>query len=240
MTTTDGPLCRIPPREPEARFSVDARGRVTYSKGAPPKGIRAGGPSGADAANEMPEIPQKRSYKGSEVCQYTGTQPYMLRFWASEFPQLRPEKSRTGQPIYSRADIDLILRIKSMLYDEEFTIAAARRRLDEESKGGARRRGGSASAKASPVNAPQEEAGSEERAPAEEPQAPLGFGSVPRERYDDAVDEIAHLRLQLREAETRLRMHDSAMKKAETAAAEYRALYEKAIDRLEQLLEILD
>ena len=61
------------------------------------------------------EIPQKASYKGSEVCQYTDTQPYVLQFWASEFPQLRPRRSGGGQPVYSRRDLEVILRIKELL-----------------------------------------------------------------------------------------------------------------------------
>ena len=53
----------------------------------------------------MPEMPEKSQYKLSEVCQFTDTQPYVLRFWESEFPQLRPEKTRSGQPVYSRAPV---------------------------------------------------------------------------------------------------------------------------------------
>jgi DNA-binding transcriptional MerR regulator len=81
------------------------------------------------------DIPDKPFYKIGEVCQYTDTQPYVLRFWESEFPQLAPEKNRTGQRIYSRQDIELILRIKKLLYEEEFTIAGARRRLEQEADG---------------------------------------------------------------------------------------------------------
>jgi DNA-binding transcriptional MerR regulator len=78
------------------------------------------------------EIPQKSFYKVNEVCQYTDTQPYVLRFWESEFPQLAPHKNKTGQRVYTRRDVDLILRIKRLLHDEEYTIAGARARLDEE------------------------------------------------------------------------------------------------------------
>lgn len=79
------------------------------------------------------EIPEKTFYKIAEVCQYTDTQPYVIRFWESEFPQLAPTKSRSGQRVYRREDIDLILRIKRLLHEEEYTIAGARRRLEEES-----------------------------------------------------------------------------------------------------------
>ena len=78
----------------------------------------------------MAEIPEKHFYKIGEVCQYTDTQPYVLRFWESEFPQLAPQKNRTGQRVYSRRDIDLIMTIKQLLYGEEYTIAGARKHLE--------------------------------------------------------------------------------------------------------------
>ena len=78
------------------------------------------------------EIPDKSFYKVNEVCQFTDTQPYVLRFWESEFPQLTPHKNKTGQRVYTRRDLDLILRIKRLLHEEEYTIAGARARLDEE------------------------------------------------------------------------------------------------------------
>ncbi|HXH28803.1 MAG TPA: MerR family transcriptional regulator [Candidatus Polarisedimenticolia bacterium] len=75
------------------------------------------------------EIPRKLFYKIGEVCQLTDTQPYVLRFWESEFPQLAPTKSRSGQRLYRRKDIDLVLEIKQLLYQEGFTIAGARKKL---------------------------------------------------------------------------------------------------------------
>lgn len=77
-------------------------------------------------------IPDRTFYKIGEVCELTDTQPYVLRFWETEFPQLAPRKSRAGQRIYQRKDIDLVLRIKRLLYDEEYTIAGARKKLEEE------------------------------------------------------------------------------------------------------------
>ena len=72
----------------------------------------------------------KLFYKIGEVCDLTDTQPYVLRFWESEFPQLAPQKNRSGQRIYRRDDIELILKIKRLLYEQEFTIAGARRQLE--------------------------------------------------------------------------------------------------------------
>ena len=80
----------------------------------------------------MSEIPDKSFYKVNEVCQYTDTQPYVLRFWESEFPQLAPHKNKVGQRVYTRRDLDLVMRIKRLLHEEEYTIAGARARLEEE------------------------------------------------------------------------------------------------------------
>jgi DNA-binding transcriptional MerR regulator len=74
-------------------------------------------------------IPRKLFYKLQEVCELTDTQPYVLRFWESEFSQLAPTKSRTGQRLYKKRDIDLVLEIKRLLNDEGQTIAAAREKL---------------------------------------------------------------------------------------------------------------
>ena len=79
---------------------------------------------------ETKAIPDKLYYKASEVCQITDTQPYVLRFWESEFPQIASEKNRAGQRVYRKEDIDLILRIKKLLYEEEYTIASARRAIE--------------------------------------------------------------------------------------------------------------
>jgi DNA-binding transcriptional MerR regulator len=84
---------------------------------------------------ELQDVPEKLFYKIGEVCQYTDTQPYVLRFWESEFPQLVPEKNRSGQRVYRREDIELIFKIKKLLYEEEYTIAGARRRLEQEIAG---------------------------------------------------------------------------------------------------------
>src|SRR2546425_4702150 len=72
---------------------------------------------------------RKTFYKIGEVCQITDTQPYVLRFWESEFPQLAPKKSRSGQRLYRQKDLDLVRQIKRLLYDEGFTISGARKKL---------------------------------------------------------------------------------------------------------------
>ena len=81
------------------------------------------------------EIPDKLYLKIGEVAELTGIQPYILRYWESEFGTLRPAKSRSGQRLYRRNDVLAILRIKDLLYRQRFTIAGARRRLAAEQSG---------------------------------------------------------------------------------------------------------
>ena len=71
-------------------------------------------------------------YKIGEVCKLADVQPYVLRYWETEFPQLAPNKSGGGQRLYSRHEIDTILRIKELLYREGFTIAGAKKKLETE------------------------------------------------------------------------------------------------------------
>ena len=84
------------------------------------------------------KIPNKLFFKIGEVCEITDTQPYVLRYWESEFPALAPAKNSSGQRIYRRRDIETVLRIKQLLYDEGFTIAGAKKRLEAEMAGRAR------------------------------------------------------------------------------------------------------
>jgi DNA-binding transcriptional MerR regulator len=81
------------------------------------------------------QIPNKLFFKIGEVCELTDTQPYVLRYWESEFPALAPAKNSSGQRIYRRRDIETILRIKQLLYEEGFTIAGAKKRLEVELSG---------------------------------------------------------------------------------------------------------
>ena len=73
-----------------------------------------------------------RLYKIGEVCKLADVQPYVLRYWETEFPQLAPNKSGGGQRLYTRREIDTILRIKQLLYSEGFTIAGAKKKLETE------------------------------------------------------------------------------------------------------------
>ena len=75
---------------------------------------------------------ENRQYKIGEVCKLAEVQPYVLRYWETEFPPLAPTKSGGGQRMYTRREIDVILRIKQLLYSEGFTIAGAKKRLEIE------------------------------------------------------------------------------------------------------------
>ncbi len=76
----------------------------------------------------------KLFYKISEVSKITDLEPYVLRYWETEFPSLSPRKNKGGQRVYEQKDIQVILKVKRILYEEGFTIAGARKRLRKESK----------------------------------------------------------------------------------------------------------
>jgi len=79
-------------------------------------------------------IPDKLYFRIGEVAKLLSLPAYVLRFWETEFPQLKPTKSNTGQRMYRRREVELAIRVKKLLYEEGFTIAGARERLKAESK----------------------------------------------------------------------------------------------------------
>src|SRR5512136_297678 len=80
----------------------------------------------------MPFVAKKLYYKIREVCEIVGVEAHVLRFWETEFPALSPPKSKSGQRTYRPKDIELLLRIRKLLYEEGFTIAGARKQLSLE------------------------------------------------------------------------------------------------------------
>ena len=80
-------------------------------------------------------IPEKLYFRIGEVARLCRLPAYVLRFWETEFPQLRPVKSSTGQRMYRRKDVEHVLQIKKLLYEEGFTIAGARQHLRADIKG---------------------------------------------------------------------------------------------------------
>jgi DNA-binding transcriptional MerR regulator len=73
----------------------------------------------------------KHFYRIGEVSQVVGVEPHVLRYWESEFPTIRPQKSTSGQRVYSQEDVDKLLRVKELLRNQGFSIAGARKRLRE-------------------------------------------------------------------------------------------------------------
>ncbi len=77
------------------------------------------------------QIPDKLYYKIGEVAKFTGIKTHVLRYWETEFKSIRPNKSRSNQRLYRKRDIELILRLKDLLYNQGFTITGARKKLRE-------------------------------------------------------------------------------------------------------------
>jgi DNA-binding transcriptional MerR regulator len=142
------------------------------------------------------QIPNKLFFKIGEVCEITDTQPYVLRYWESEFPALAPAKNSSGQRIYRRKDIETVLRIKQLLYEEGFTIAGAKKRLEAEMTG-------RATTPSSMASDPAVEAAGAPPAPAPAgaPEAPPLSAAVPDDKTRAVLLEV---RAQLRELLTLL------------------------------------
>jgi DNA-binding transcriptional MerR regulator len=87
-----------------------------------------------DAGDTQRAIPDKLYFRIGDVAKLCAVPAYVLRFWEGEFPQLKPNKGGTGQRLYRRRDVEMALRIKSLLYDEGFTIPGARQALKTEQK----------------------------------------------------------------------------------------------------------
>ena len=77
-------------------------------------------------------IPNRKFFRSSDVCAIAGVQPYVLRSWATEFPSLAGARTKSGARIYERAQVELVLRIKELVFSEALTLGAARRKLEVE------------------------------------------------------------------------------------------------------------
>jgi len=82
----------------------------------------------------LPEIPDKLYFRIGDVARLANIKPYVLRFWETEFPGLGPKKSGTGHRLYRRKDVEMVLEIKRLLYQERFTIEGARKFLESRVK----------------------------------------------------------------------------------------------------------
>ena len=83
------------------------------------------------SAQDRQDKLQKLYFRIGEVSSIVGVEPHVLRYWESEFKSVRPQKSARGQRIYSRRDVDTLLKVKELLYSHRFTIAGAKRKLKD-------------------------------------------------------------------------------------------------------------
>ncbi len=130
------------------------------------------------SAFPTPSYPKKLFYKINEVSEIVGVEAYVLRYWETKFPSLKPERLPNDERRYRAKDIDLLLRIRTLLYDEKFTIAGAVDRIRKDPKGAIDVQEASrviSIAPATPLPVPQES----------EPELPLSF-----ETEDEAVAEF--------------------------------------------------
>ena len=84
--------------------------------------------------SDTPEIPDKLYFRIGEVASLLAVEPYVLRYWETEFRSLAPKKSGTGHRLYRRKDVELLLKIKHLLYEKRYTIEGARQSLHNDSK----------------------------------------------------------------------------------------------------------
>ncbi len=77
------------------------------------------------------EIPDKLYFKIGEVCKITDVEPYILRYWESEFKLIKPYRTKSNQRLYRKKDVEAVLKIRKMLYDQKYTIAGAKKKLKE-------------------------------------------------------------------------------------------------------------
>lgn len=106
-------------------------------------------PGTAAPQSATPAIPDKLYFRIGEVARIAGVEPYVLRFWEGEFPQLAPKKSGTGHRLYRRKEVELVLEVKRLLYEKRFTIEGARLYFEQNKK-----RGGVAKVATVPAAAP--------------------------------------------------------------------------------------
>lgn len=143
---------------------------------------------------------KKLYYKIGEACKILEIQPYVLRYWEKEFPLLSPNKSKSGQRVYNAGELDVIRRIKELLYDEGYTIAGAKKKLEAELADGAATETATADPAASDpaptgnaagarTATPGSEARAEAPAGAKRPPAPEAGSAGALERMRTGVEE---------------------------------------------------
>ena len=147
-------------------------------------------------------IPEKLFFKIGEVCELAGVQAHVLRYWESEFPMLAPQKNRAGQRVYRKRDVEMALRIKELLYEDQYTIAGAKKRLTNELRGGAAKL---------KVNGEEEAQVISEASSADSESFTRGTGFVPRTTLATAEERqgLKQLAAELRELLSLLEQHET-------------------------------
>lgn len=105
------------------------RDRGTGGGGAGGRAVGGGASGSGGGGGTSAGLPTKLYFRIGEVATVVGVEPHVLRYWETEFRSIRPQKSARGQRVYSRRDVETLLRVKELLYDRGFTIAGARRQL---------------------------------------------------------------------------------------------------------------
>jgi len=129
----------------------------------------------ATAPVPTPEIPNKLYFRIGDVSRIAGVKPYVLRYWETEFPAIGPKKSGSNHRLYRRKDVELILDIKRLLYQERYTIEGARKHLEALQKAGASAR----SKKSGKLDFAEQESAAATTVAAPMPPASIAPGSSP-------------------------------------------------------------
>ena len=129
---------RVPAAEPARARSMASKSSTAATRTMPGKAAaRKAAERPGQARNKkqtLPEIPDKLYYRIGEVARLCAVETYVLRFWETEFPQLKPNKSGAGQRLYRRREVDLARRIRHLLYEEGYTIPGARQAIQAETR----------------------------------------------------------------------------------------------------------
>ena len=147
-------------------------------------------------------IPEKLFFKIGEVCELAGVQAHVLRYWESEFPMLAPQKNRAGQRVYRKRDVEIALRIKELLYEDQYTIAGAKKRLSNDLRGGRLRTGADAEPHAPSSNHDDEPAAPRMRAASSRAGASHGSTAEDRQALKQLAAELREI-LSLLETENK-------------------------------------
>jgi len=135
----------------------------------------------------------EKRFKIGDVCKQADVQPYVLRYWETEFPALAPDKTGGGQRTYTQRDIDVILRIKELLYTEGFTIAGAKKKLEAELRDGGEPRAPETPSKADSAKSVPTPASPQGPAAERAPVAPAGLSKRQKKVLTELRDELRAL-----------------------------------------------